>query len=121
MSATLRRDWPATAKRILLEASQFFYREMNEPFPVFDVNMDRAVEWANSELERRQKEIYEEAGDAWIDRWESGKLDDEMRKAIDATYGKLRRAERGIRGHAAVKTKSARQLDAEIARALRQR
>ncbi len=120
MSTALRKDWPPTAKRIVLDAAQFFYREMNEPFPVFDVDMDRAIEWANSELERRQAEIYEEAGDAWINRWESGKLDEEMKKAIDATYGKLRRAERGLRSHATFK-KSARQLDAEISQALRRR
>jgi hypothetical protein len=120
MSTTLRKDWPSTARRVVLDAAQFFYREMNEPFPVFDVNMDRAIEWANSELDRRRAEIYEEAGDAWIDRWESGKLDDEMKKAIDVTYGRLRRAQRGLRSHAVIKVikRTPAELDRDIAEVL---
>lgn len=118
MSVVLRKDWPSTAKHVVLDAAQFFYREMNEPYAVFDVNMDRAIEWANSELERRQTEIYEEAGNAWINRWERGKLDEEMKRAIGDTYGKLRRAERGLRSHAAIKRKSPRQLEREITEAL---
>jgi hypothetical protein len=121
MSYKLPKSWPTTARRILLDAAQFFYREMNEPWPVFDVNMDRAIEWANSEMERRRTEIYEEASDAWIDRWESGELDAEMKKAIDATYDSLRRAERGIRSRAGARKKSGRQLDVEISQALRRR
>jgi hypothetical protein len=78
--------------------------------------MERAIEYANREIETRQHEIYEEASQRWINRWESGALDAEMKKAIDAMYGKLRRAERGIR-RPAVK-KSPRQLDSEIANAL---
>ncbi len=121
MSDKLPKSWPSTARHILLDAARYFYREMNEPFPVYDVNMERAVEYANRELERRQREIYEEASPRWIDRWESGQLDAEMKKAIDATYGSLRRAERGIRSHAVVKKKSSAQLDAEIAQVLSER
>jgi len=120
MSAKLPKSWPPTARRILLDAAQFFYRQMNEPFAVYDVHMDEAVEWANKELEVRQREIYEEASPRWIDKWESGKLDAEMKKAIDETYGRLRRAERAIRSHSTAK-KRPRQLDAEIAQALSKR
>jgi hypothetical protein len=107
MSDKLPKSWPSTARHIVLEAARFFYREMNEPFPVYDVNMERAIEYANRELERRDREIREEASSKWIDRWESGQLDAEMQKAIDATYGKLRRAERGIRAHAIVRKSAA--------------
>jgi hypothetical protein len=135
MSAKLPKSWPPIARDVLLDAAQFFYREMNAPFPVYDVNMDRAIEYANRELEGRQREIREEASSRWIHRWESGQLDAEMKKAIDATYGRLRRAERGLRSHArvsatstrlvrkqlgrvTVRKKSPRQLDAEIAQTL---
>jgi hypothetical protein len=111
MSAKLRnklpKSWPPTARHILLDAARFFYREMNEPFPVYDVNMEHAVEYANRELEGRQREIYEEASLRWINRWESGQLDAEMKKAIGATYGNLRRAERGLRSHATVGKRAA--------------
>ncbi len=120
MSAKLPKSWPETARHILLDAARFFYRQMNQEFAVFDVHMDEAVEWANKEMERRQREIYEEASPRWIDKWESGKLDPEMKKVIEETYGKLRRAERGIRLHSTVKSRT-RQLDVEIAQALSQR
>jgi hypothetical protein len=93
---------------------------MNEPFPVPEVAMERAIEWANKLLDERRRELKEEASPRWIDRWERGQLDVEMKKAIDATYGKLRRAEGAIRAHAVAK-KSPRQLDAEISRALGRR
>ena len=118
MSAKLPKSWPPTARHILLEAAQAFYRGMNEPFPVYDVEMERAIEYANEQLVRRESEIYEEASDQWVDRWESGKLDDEMKEAIAATYAKLRRAERGIRSRAGARKKTPRQLDAEIAQAI---
>lgn len=117
MRTGLRKDWPPTARRIVLDAAQLFYRDMNEPFPVFDVNMELALERANSEISRRQAEIYEEAGVPWINRWESGKLDAEMRKAIDSTYGRLRRAERGLRSYATIRKTSA-EMDRDIAEAL---
>jgi hypothetical protein len=110
MGTKLPKTWPPIARDVLLDAAQFFYREMNEPFPVYDVNMDRAIEYANRELEGRQREIREEASSRWIHRWESGQLDAEMKKAIDATYGRLRRAERGLRSHAQVIRKSAAEV-----------
>jgi hypothetical protein len=118
VSYKLPKSWPPIGRHIVLDAARFFYREMNEPFPVYDVNMDRAIEWANRELETRQREVREEASPRWIDRWESGELDAEMKKAIDAFYGSLRRAEHPIRSHA---KKRPAQLDAEIAQALRRR
>lgn len=120
MSYKLSKSWPPTARRIVLDAARYYYREMSEPFPVHDVIMEQAIEWATKELEARQKEIYAEASPRWINRWESGALDAEMEKAIDATYGSLRRAERPIRSHAVAK-KSGRKLDAEISQALRRR
>lgn len=124
MSATsgkLPKSWPSTVRHVVLDAARFFYREMNEPFPVYDVNMERAIEYANRELERRHREIREEASSRWIDRWESGQFDADMTKAIEETYGRLRCAERGIRPRAGARKKSRRQLDAEIAHALKQR
>ena len=119
VSFKLPKSWPSTARHILLDAAHFFYRQMNEPFAVYDLHMDEAIDWANREMDARQREIYEEASPRWINRWESGKLDAEMKKAIDATYGRLRRAERSIRSHAVITTKkSPRQLDAEIAQAI---
>lgn len=122
MSYKLPKSWPPTARRIVLDAARYYYREMSEPFPVPDVIMEQAIEWANKEMEVRRREIYEEASDRWIDRWESAKTDEEMKKAIDSTYDSLRRAERGLRSrsHASVR-KSPRQLDAEIAQSLRRR
>lgn len=120
-SSKLSKSWPPTARRIVLDAARYFYRQMNEPFAVYDVYMDEAIEFANRELERRRSEIYEEASDKWIDKWESGKLDAEMKNAIDETYGRLRRAERGIRSRSSVKKKNSRQLDAEIAQVLGRR
>ncbi len=116
------KSWPPTARDVLLDAARFFYREMNEPFPVYDVNMDRAIEYANRELDRRQREIYEEASDRWINRWESGQLDAEMKKAIDEMYGQLRRGERAIRPQSVKKAKKrGAKLDADIAQALAER
>lgn len=118
MSPKLPKSWPEAARRVVLDAARYYYQMMNEPHPVPDVAMDRAIEWANRGLEERDREIREEAGSRWINRWESGKIDDEMRKAIGATYDQLRRAERVIRSRSGVRKKSGRQLDAEIAQAL---
>jgi hypothetical protein len=117
MSTKLLESWPETARDILLDAARVFYRQMNEPFAVYDVYMDEAIEWANEKMESRQDELYEEASDAWINKWERGKLDPEMKTAIEETYDRLRRAERGLRAHSTAK-KRPRQLDAEIAQAL---
>jgi len=91
---------------------------MNEPFSVSDVAMDQAIEYAVREIEAQQSYIYEEASDRWIDRWESGQFDADMRKVIDDMHGKLRRAERGLRPRAGARKKPASQLDAEIAQAI---
>ena len=117
-SAKLPKSWPPVARDILLDAARLYYREMKEPWPVPDVIMNRAVDWANEELDARQEEIYEDASSGWIDRWESGKLDAEMRRAIEETYRRLSRAESGIRPRAGARKKSPRQLDAEIAQAI---
>jgi len=80
--------------------------------------MERAIEWANKEIDTRQREIYEDASSRWINRWESGKLDAEMRRAIEETYRRLSRAEVAIRPRAGARKKSPRQLDTEITQAL---
>ena len=125
MSAKPLKSWPPIARDILLDAARYYYSAMNEPFPVPNVAMEHAIEYANRELERRQREIYEEATSRWIHRWESGQLDAEMKLAIDEMYGRLRRGERAIRprrGAAnAAKKKSPAQLDAEIAQAIAER
>lgn len=121
MSAKLSKSWPPIARDILLDAARFFYREMSEPFPVYDVNMERAIEYANRELARRQREIYDEASSKWINRWESGRLDAEMKRAIDETYGRLRRGERAIRPRRAAAKKKSAQLDRDIAQSIAER
>jgi hypothetical protein len=117
MVAKLSKSWPAVARAIVLDAARYYYQEMNEPFPVPEVAMERALEWANTQLVDRERELEEEASSRWVDRWAHGLLDAEMKKAIEETYRRLGRAERGLRSHA-VKKKSPAQLDAEIAQAL---
>lgn len=118
-TAKLPKSWPPIARDVLLDAARYYYREMKDPWPVPDVIMDRAIEWANKELETRQKEIYEEASPRWIDRWESSQLDDEMKRAINETYRRMSRAERAIRPRkSGAKKKSSAQLDADIAKVL---
>ena len=114
------KSWPPIARDIVLDAARYYYREMKEPWPVPDVIMERAVDWANQELTARQGAIYMDASSRWINRWESGKLDDEMRSAIEETYRRLSRAEGAIRPRAGAR-KTGRQLDADIAHALRHR
>lgn len=118
IAAKLPKSWPPIARDILLDTARYYYREMKEPWPVPDVIMERAVEWANKEIDSRQREIYEDASSRWINRWESGKLDAEMRRAIEETYRRLSRAEGAIRPRAGARKKSPRQLDSEIAQAL---
>ena len=113
-------SWPDVARDIVLDAARYYYREMKDPVPVHDVIMERAIEWANKEIASREREIYEDASVRWIHRWESGKLDDEMKRAIEATYDQLSRAEKILRPRRSAK-KSSRQLAVEIAHALRQR
>jgi hypothetical protein len=117
-SAKLPKSWPSIARDIVLDAARNYYREMKEPWPVPDVIMERVIGEANEEIVRRQDEIYEDASSGWIDRWEGGKLDVEMKRAIEETYQRLTRAERAIRPRAGARKKSARQLDAEIAQAI---
>jgi hypothetical protein len=112
------KSWPPIARDILVDAARDYYRQMKEPWPVPDVAMDRAIEWASKEITARQREIYADASVRWINRWESGKLDAEMRRTIDETYRRLSRAEGVIRSRAGAGKKSLRQLDAEIAQAL---
>jgi len=118
MSAKLPKSWPSTVQKIVLDSARYYYQQMNEPFPVPDVAMDNAVEWANREIEGQRRYIYEEASPRWINRWESGEFDGDMKKVIDETYGRLRRAERGVRSRSGAAKKLASQLDAEIAQAL---
>lgn len=117
-STKLPKSWPPIARDILVDAARNYYREMKDPWPVPDVIMERAIEWANKEIDTRQREIYEDASSRWINRWESGKLDAEMRRAIEETYRRLSRAESAIRPRAGARKKSARQLDTEIAQSL---
>ena len=117
----LPKSWPPTARHIALEAAQFFYRQMNEPFAVYDVHMDEAVDFVNREIAKQQRYIYEEASPRWINRWESGQTDAEIKRAIDATYGRLRLSERDPRTRSGARKRSPRQLDAEIAQALKRR
>src|SRR5262249_10893783 len=116
-TAKLPKSWPPTARDIVLDGARYYYRQMKEPFPVPDVIMEEVIEWANKEIAAREREIYEEASDRWINRWESGKLDAEMKSAIEETYRRLSRAEGAIRPRVGAK-KSPKQLDAEIASAL---
>ena len=118
MSAKLPKSWPPTARDILLDAARDYYREMKEPWPVPDVIMERVIMEANDKIDARQREIYEGASSQWINRWESGKLDAEMKRAIEETYRRLSRAEGSIRSRAGARKKSPRQLDVEIAQAL---
>jgi hypothetical protein len=120
LAAGLPKSWPPAARGVLLDAARYYYREMSGPWPVSDVIMDRAIEQANREMASRQDEIYEEASDRWIDRWEGGDLDAEMRRAIQATFQRMRRAERPIRARLSSK-KSRTQLDADIAQSLAER
>jgi hypothetical protein len=113
-------SWPDVARAIVLDAARY-YRSMKDPFPVHDVIMERALEWANKEIASREREIYDGASVRWIHRWESGKLDDELKRAIEATYQQLSRAEKILRPRRSGPKKSPRQLDAEVAHALRQR
>jgi len=117
-SSKLPKSWPPIARDILVDAARNYYREMKEQWPVPDVSMERAIEWANKEIDTRQREIYEDASSRWINRWESGKLDAEMRRAIEETYRRLSRAEVAIRPRAGARKKSPRQLDTEITQAL---
>lgn len=114
------KAWPLIARDIVLDAARYYYREMKEPWPVPDVIMERAIDQANEELTARQSEIYTEAPARWIDRWEAGKLDTEMRSAIEAMYQRLSRAEGAIQTRGSAR-KTKRQLDADIAHALRRR
>lgn len=115
--AGLPKSWPPAAREALLDAARYYYREMSGPWPVPDVIMDQAIEQANREIASRQGEIYEEASD----RWEGGDLDAEMRRAIQATFQRMRRAERPIRSRPPSKKKSGAQLDSEIAQSLAER
>ena len=117
-STKLPKSWPPIARDILVDAARYYYREMKEPWPVPDVIMERAVEWANKELDARRREVVEEATLRWIDRWDHGLLEADMKKAIEETYRRLSRAEGAIRPRAGARKKSPRQLDAEIAQAL---
>jgi hypothetical protein len=119
VSAKLPKSWPETVQRIVLDAARWYYQQVNEPFAVPDAVMDEAIEYAVREIEANQRYIYEEASTRWINRWESGQFEADMRKAIGEMHGRLRRAERGLRPRAAGATKKrASQLDAEIAQAL---
>ena len=120
MGAALPKSWPPSARDVVLDAARYYYRQMKEPWAVADVEMDSAIEWANQEIVRREREIYEEASPRWINRWEKGALDPEMKRAIEETYRRLSAAERAIRPRRGSATmKSPRQLDAEIAEALK--
>ena len=128
-STKLPKSWPPVARDILLDAARYYYRQMKEPWPVSDVAMNNAIEWANNEIATRQGEIYEGASSRWINRWESGKLNAEMRRAIEETYRRLSRAEGAIRPRAGARKtpragarkKTPRQLEAEIHQALSSR
>ena len=117
-SAKLPKSWPEAVQRIVLDGARWYYQQMNEPWPVPDVIMDQAIEHAVREIETQQRYIYEEASSQWIKRWESGQFEADMKKAIEEIYGRLSRAERGIKSRAGATKKRASQLDAEIAQAI---
>ena len=114
------KSWPSTARDVLIDAARYYYQQMKAPWPVPDAIMDRAIDWAHQEIARRAKEIFEEASSRWINRWERGAIDAEMKRAIEETYRRLSRAESAIRPRAGARKKSARQLDAEIAQVIAQ-
>lgn len=103
MSAKLPKSWPPSVQRIVLDGARYYYQQMNEPFAVPDALMEQVIEHANREIQSQQRYIYEEASPRWINRWERGQFDADMKKAIEEIHGRLSRAERGRRSHARVK------------------
>jgi hypothetical protein len=83
--ALLPADWPDVGRRIVLEATRWYYQEMNKEWPVSDVLQERAVEDVNKDLEREDRAgQLADARASWYARYESGKLDDEIKRAIVA-------------------------------------
>jgi len=88
--------WPPTARDILVDAARFYHREMTDQWPVPEVAMERAIEYAERELYSHSNILYAEAGSRWINRWESGQLEAEMKRAIGKMYQRMRLAEKVI-------------------------
>lgn len=88
----LPADWPAAARRAVESAARSYDRAIHEPFAVPDVELDRAVDDINDDLERLDRE-HDSSGNhadtlerdgTWHSRYESGRTDAEIRSAIKA-------------------------------------
>lgn len=83
----LPRDWPDFARRVVLDAARWYDKEVHGEWAVPDVLLDEAVTDVGQHLERLERERgldFDDASETWINRYESGKLDDEMKAAISA-------------------------------------
>ena len=87
--ALLPADWPDVGRRIVLDAARWYYQEMNKEWPVSDVLLESAVQDVGNNLEREDRDRagrlqIEDVRPSWYARYESGKLDDEIKRAIVA-------------------------------------
>jgi hypothetical protein len=85
----LPADWPDVGRRIVLDAARWYYQEMNKEWPVADVLLESAVEDVGKNLEREDRDRagrlqIEDVRPSWYARYEAGKLDDEIKRAIVA-------------------------------------
>jgi hypothetical protein len=80
----LAKDWPADARSCVADAARWYSNEIRQPYAVPDVLLGQAVSDALTELERLDRYGELNQTSKWYDRYETGQVDDEIRRAIVA-------------------------------------
>lgn len=92
----LPADWPDAGRRVVEKAAREYDRAIDEDWAVPDIEMDAAIKEVYANLERIDNAFdahYQHTAEfdrdgTWYSRYESGRLDSEIRAAIQA-WGKL--------------------------------
>lgn len=82
----LPEGWPDWAVREAYDVAVRLNAAMTREWPVWDVELDRAVEAFNEWAERERRHLEREASDEWMDAFDDGLTDEPLRAAFTWYY-----------------------------------
>lgn len=78
----LPSDWPSRFASYVKDEAAHYASAQRSDWPDSEALLQRSIDRVVKRIEQDTDTI-DTAADEWVDRWESGKLDDEIRAAVD--------------------------------------
>jgi hypothetical protein len=84
----LPADWPPEYAQMVKDEGKEFFAAMTRPWAAHDAELDQAVEWVSRQIYEKVRYAeahaeWDEFSEAWLERWERGETDAEIRQAIE--------------------------------------